>query len=97
MPQSVEHHRNAVFTAHAYPFRADAYELRTILASKGFESGAGGEDNPVRQCSSRKWTRCRSPTTGLRSVCHGKNTTDSVEGSIVVSIRITVIAPLRSI
>jgi hypothetical protein len=31
---------------------------------------------------------------GLRSVCHGKNTTDSVEGSIVVSIRITVIAPL---
>jgi hypothetical protein len=34
MPQSVEHHRNAVFTAHAYPFRADAYELRTILASR---------------------------------------------------------------
>jgi hypothetical protein len=51
MPQSVEHHRNAVFAAHAYPFRADAYELRTILASasRGFESGAGGEDNPVRQ------------------------------------------------
>ena len=48
MPQSVEHHRNAVFTAHAYPFRADAYELRTILASRGFESGAGGEDNQVR-------------------------------------------------
>jgi hypothetical protein len=64
MPQSVEHHRNAVFTAHAYPFRADAYELRTILASRGFEMGASGEDNPVRQCKSLKWTRCRSPTTG---------------------------------
>jgi hypothetical protein len=64
MPQSVEHHRNTVFTAHAYPFRADAYELRTILASRGFEMGASGEDNPVRQCRSLKWIHCRSPTTG---------------------------------
>jgi hypothetical protein len=55
--------------------------------------GASGEDNPVRQCKSLKWTRCRFPSDdGLRNVCDGKTMTDSVEGSIVVGIWITVIA-----